>query len=457
MSINDSIREYLRSKSQGAKATDISVGTGEKRSSVSKTLSRMEASGEVRKTGLLYSLNPDVMRDPNPERGGLGRAGVRRDTEVAAWTPGIDYDQNGGELRTPARPVLREVAAEAQDPDEAELFAEFGLDPQKWQITNLRRSRWESGVSGNWLEAYRASFAPRSVLASAPISDELMRDFLATYGGPETVYGSNETWMVPVGDLQLGKPDGGGTEGIVERFARCTEAVRRDLEARGGVDRLILPWLGDCIEGIVSQGGRNVARLDRTITEQVRILRRLTLHQIGTLAPLANRVLVVAVPGNHDETTRDQNMEPRDSWAVDATSAVADALALSSDFGHVDFLFPEPEELGATVNVGTADKPYVVHFTHGHSARNPDKMAAWWANQAHGRQEAGAADLLVTAHFHHFRLEQTGGGRTWLQIPALDGGSDYFRRRSGEDSPAGMVQMRLTGTAAGWADLTIHG
>lgn len=70
---------------------------------------------------------------------------------------------------------------------------------------------------------------------------------------------------------------------------------------RGRVETLVLPWLGDCLEGVVSQGGRLAARLDLSITEHVRVYRRLMMHQVATLAPQADRVMVAAVPGNHDE------------------------------------------------------------------------------------------------------------------------------------------------------------
>lgn len=454
MTLRDRITEYLARNGASTPApVGHAIGSNPKRAQ--ETLSRMVTSGHARKNedGTYDLTDADALRAPeSPGAERLPQAPVRRDQSIAKWSAGVEYDQGGGELRT--LPELIDSPTEAADPEEAALFAQFGLDPLRWEITNLRRSTWQV-YDETWREAYRASFKPRT--ASQSLTEVELDNFLTYYACQYPLTPDKETWMVPVGDLQLGKPDGGGSAGIVERFARGTESVRRDLEARGGVDRLILPWLGDCIEGIVSQGGRNVARLDRTLTEQVRILRRLTLHQIGTLAPLANEVLFVAIAGNHDETSRDQTTEPRDSWAIDAASAVSDALALTEDFAHVRFLFPEPEELGVTVDIGTDENPYVVHFNHGHSARNPAKIAEWWGKQAHGRQSAGAADLLVCAHFHHLRVEQTGGGKTIMQIPALDGGSDYFRRRTGEESQAGMVQVRITpGKGLGWDSLTVH-
>jgi hypothetical protein len=65
--------------------------------------------------------------------------------------------------------------------------------------------------------------------------------------------------------------------------------------------------------------------------------------------------------------------------------------------------------------------------------------------------------MLVTAHFHHLRVEHTGGNRTWLQIPALDGGSEWYRERAGEEGVTGMVSVEITpGAGQGWRSLTVH-
>jgi len=63
--------------------------------------------------------------------------------------------------------------------------------------------------------------------------------------------------------------------------------------------------------------------------------------------------------------------------------------------------------------------PFVIAFTHGHVVNSPDRMLDWWKGQAFGHQKAGEADMLVSAHFHHYRNRAAGKRRTWLQIPAL--------------------------------------
>jgi LAGLIDADG-like domain len=214
----------------------------------------------------------------------------------------------------------------------------------------------------------------------------------------------------------------------------------------------------NCLEGITSQGSRMLTTLDIPVSEQVRVYRRLMMHQIATLAPLAGKVVIPVVPGNHDETTRVQEMPIRDSWAIEGASAVADWMSGRPEYSHVEFLFPEPDQAGVTVDVGPDGTPYVVTFIHGHTTgTRPDRIIEWWRGQAHGRLPAGRADMLVSAHYHHLRTEQTGGRRTWLQIPALDGGSEWYRRKSGEDAQSGIVTVDITpGSGTGWSNLTVR-
>ena len=216
------------------------------------------------------------------------------------------------------------------------------------------------------------------------------------------------------------------------------------------VDGILLPWLGDCMEGLVSQGGAlaMAGRLDLTMTEQLRVYRRLMLHQIQSFAPLSDRIVIPVVPGNHDEVQRIGKVQRRydDSWAIEGAVAVADALKLAPGYEHISFVFPGRDELTITLNVGGTD----VGFAHGHQfGRDPMK---WWANQSHGMQPIGGSTLLLGAHLHHLRVEQSGA-KSFVQIPALDGGSTWWRHRTGQDAPSGMVSLLIG--HGGWSDLVV--
>lgn len=367
----------------------------------------------------------------------------------AGWEPGVAWDGNAGTLTT--------SPMDAPPRDWVELLAVWDLDPAEYEVVEPVQYRaWDAGIGeGNVqrLFYYRANI--RRKRAGGVSADDLV-DAIAKWRPrkqADPVEGGL-SYVVAAGDLQLGKPDGDGTAGTVERFLTKTDAAvtrLKELRRLGRpVSDITLPWLGDCVEGLYSQGGALAAagRLDLSITEQVRVFRRLMLHQVKVFAPLADRVVIPVVPGNHDEAQRVGKVvrSYTDSWAVEGAAAVSDAIRLSGGFENVSFVFPQDDEL--TVTLDLAGTP--TGFAHGHQfGRDPIK---WWANQAHGMQPIGSATLLLGAHLHHLRVEQTGA-KSFIQIPALDGGSQWWKHRTGQDSPAGLVTM-LVGHG-GWGDLAV--
>ena len=393
---------------------------------------------------LSMSLTDDLSKLGNDEQ----RKRERKEIP-AGFEPGIEYDSSGGILRSIPRPA-------GNEPDHAELLAEFELDPAKWRITGLRRSKWQRW-DGEWLESFRATFVPNSGSNLVPIDDLL--DVVSKWkpvkrdSSPVKASVSNVAYVVVLADTQVGKIDGGGSEQIIKNVLHKTDlAASRLKELRKAgreIGTVYLPQLGDCIEGFNSQGGKNVWRTDLDLTAQIRVYRRLLLHMVKTFAPLADRVIVPCVPGNHDEAVRVGNSMATtytDSFALDAASAVADALADHPDFKHVSFVFPKYDTLTVTLDMAGT----VVGLAHGHQCRG--KAVEWWKNMAHGQQDIGEATLLLTGHYHHLKIEQSGR-KTWMQSPALDGGSTWFENSSGQAAPAGMLTL-LVGNG-GWSSVEI--
>jgi predicted phosphodiesterase len=367
----------------------------------------------------------------------------------AGFEPGIEYDSSGGVLRSVPRPA-------GDEPDHAELLAEFELDPAKWRITGLRRSKWQRWDE-QWLESFRATFVPTS--GALHVDPQELLDIVAKWkprkgDSSHTAQRSGTlAYVVVLADTQVGKIDGDGSEGIIQNVLHKTDlAVARLKELRKAgrdIGTVYLPQLGDCIEGMNSQGGKHIWRTDLDLTAQIRVYRRLLLHMVKAFAPLADKVIVPCVPGNHDEAVRVGNSMATtytDSFALDAASAVADALADHPDFKHVSFVFPKYDTLTVTLDMAGT----VVGLAHGHQCRG--KAIDWWKNQAHGQQDIGEATLLLTGHYHHLRIEQSGR-KTWMQAPALDGGSTWFENSSGQAAPAGM--LTLTVGNGGWSNVQI--
>lgn len=346
-----------------------------------------------------------------------------------AWRPRLELDPNGGYLVSTPRSAV-------EQPDAAQLLSEFDLDPSAWKVTHLRRSRWQA-ANGEWLESYRASVIPVSPTLPDGDIDALIKSVEKWKPGKAKKSSGEAAFVFNIGDTQYGKDAGGGSEEIVERVLAGYEAgvVRfKELQKLGrNIGTIVLPQLGDCIEGSSSQNGKLLTRSDLGVTSQVRLARRMLLAQIKAFAPLADRIIVPVVPGNHDEPHRISATDPIDSWQIDIVAAVQEACELSGEFSHVEFRYPERDDHTLAIEVcGTT-----LGFAHGHQSRDAVK---WWHGQATGRTPVGSADVLITGHFHHFKAQQVGP-RLWLQVPAADGGSPWFRDKTGLDSPTGFVSL----------------
>lgn len=376
------------------------------------------------------------------------------------YEPGVAYEADGSMLvTTPPMPQLGEdewdeaVAAFIKVPEgfKARLVAAT-YDPAAWHRDADRVGEKHSAYTAPvW--RYKFHVAPDLTNVSA---DDLLDEIRRWKPRKRALPTGSMAYLVAPGDMQFGKSDGDGTEGIVIRFMeKIDQAADRLVALRKqghSIGEVYLSLLGDCIEGTVSQGGRLIWRLDLTLTEMVRVYRRLVLYAVKRLAPLAERLVVIAIPGNHDEAVRvGDKMATRydDSWAIEGCVAVADALADRDDFKHVSFVFPGKDELTVTVDMAGT----IVGFAHGHQfGSGKDAAHTWWAKQAHGIQPIGDATLLMAGHLHHLRVEQPGA-KTFIQVPALDGGSTWFKHRTGAEADPGLVTL-LVGNG-GWSNLEV--
>lgn len=134
-------------------------------------------------------------------------------------------------------------------------------------------------------------------------------------------------------------------------------------------------------------------------------------------------------------------MQDNDDLAI--VEQVAEILAANSEaFGHVKFAIAKD---ALTLTIPSAG--WIIGITHGHIARagggTEAKLQRWWEGQAAGRQPIGDSDVLVTGHYHHLRVADWGGC-VWLQAPAMEGGSEWWRVSSGQMSQIGMLSFVTT-------------
>lgn len=350
------------------------------------------------------------------------------------WQPRTEFDGVRGYLQT--KPLENEPAQSDWDG----LLQEFGYDPAQVRIVgNVRTSRWQR-YDGEWLQAYR--FSIEAVGASASVTD--IEEIIKKAKPPRVKDCAGGHWFVfQVSDLQLGKRSrDGGTEQIIERFVQAVDGAVAEFKAlrRCGIEGIQLSFPGDCLEGSVSQGGRNLGFLtSETVPEQFRIFRRLLMHAVEQTAPLVSRLLVHVVNGNHDEAQRQLNTNPGDGWATEAAISLDDALQMNREaYGHVEVKVPDAWSGSLTEQVGDT----VVTVIHGHQFRQQHQAGAWWQKQAYHLQPAGAAQLLQHGHFHTLYVERDAV-KTRICSPTLDNGSDYYRDQHGADSLRGGLTYLL--------------
>ncbi|QNE75346.1 hypothetical protein F0344_12600 [Streptomyces finlayi] len=318
-----------------------------------------------------------------------------------------------------------------------------GLDPAEWTVTGLRSSEWtmangETGLSTRFTFAR----AGTSSTGERPPIDDLLAA-IKTHGTEPafTEIEGDHTFIVALGDTQFGKIDGDGIEGTITRTIACLNAAADRLSwyrERFNIEHVHIAWLGDHVEGFVSQGGANTWRTQLTLTEQIRLTRRVMLHAVLTFAPMANRLTVAAVPGNHGEAVRINGKGTTrydDSHDTESLIAVQDAAKLNPElFGHVEFFVPDTDELTVVVECSGT----VVAHAHGHQWR-PGKHFTWWQGQAFNRESAmHQADLLLAGHLHHEHVD-SDGPRTFIQPPAMESESTWWRHAKGTTGAPGLI------------------
>lgn len=362
-----------------------------------------------------------------------GLSGRGQDKRTVApkesWRPQLELDSDGGFfVSSPRKPD--------EPANSAELLAEFDLNPDEWIVTNVRRSKWQT-YHGDWLESFRVTLLPASKRGTLLDVDSIEKELKAWRPAKGVkAFTGDLTAIYNVGDTQWGKDAGDGTLGTVKRVREGIEASvarHKELKSRG-VGRIALPQLGDCIEGVVSQNGKIAGRLDLSLTQQIRVGRRMLLEWVKAFAPLTEDLLIPVVPGNHDESHRQLITDPMDSWQVEIVQQVLDIAKENPALQHVEGRFAERDNSTLTVDMSGT----MIGFAHGHQGRG--NIEKWWEGQALGRTPIGLADVLITGHFHHFKANQVGPN-LWIQIPAMDGGSPWFRDNRGLESPPGIVSL----------------
>lgn len=372
------------------------------------------------------------------------------------WRPFVEYD---------ATTATGTTAPMAEDATEEDILRSLSLRPEEWEITSLRVGKWQAGSEGEWRTSYRIS-AKRHVAGGVLLDPaELLAAADSWTPQTRTSVPGTETLVVCLADWQIGKGERGGSAAAIDRILTAGQGVVdriQELRAIGrSIGSITVLGLGDIVESCSGFYPSQTATVDLDTRSQVRVSWQVLTGLLRMWAPMVDRINVYPVGGNHGEVRSGASalavMGSADNLDLLVFEAARDVMADRPGLEHIKFHMPENPLIALADCAGVP-----VGITHGHlmgGGTNPAaKAEKWWKGQAFGRADLAEARILVTGHYHHLNMaEWSEDGRTWMQTPAMDGGSQWFRDVSGQSARTGVLTF-LAGRrlgVMGWADMQV--
>jgi hypothetical protein len=337
------------------------------------------------------------------------------------------------------------------EPNETQLIEGWQLDPQIWSIIpgTLLVNRWQ--MSGEWQYQYKARL--QRLTAPRLNTDELLAG-INRYKPPKPPTKKNDFALVVCpSDLQIGKADGDGTEGTIQRIMSSWTRIIAHAKAVKP-STIYIVGMGDLVENCDGHYASQTFTVELDRRQQVRVVRRLIRDLVVGLSRLGIPMVVSGVAGNHGENRKDGKAftGPGDNDDVAVFEMVAEALATNPEsFGHVAFHVPDDSMHLMFEMYGKR-----VGFAHGHiagrGATPQQKQQNWWKDHAFMQSPIGDSDILVTAHYHHLSVVDHGP-RVHFQCPAMDGGSVWWENKGGGKSKPGVLTFTVDDD--GWDNLKV--
>lgn len=243
---------------------------------------------------------------------------------------------------------------------------------------------------------------------------------------------------------QIGKAGdhGGGTPETLERINKAMQRAHDIWGREGYPGEVFLVDIGDIIENIFNSKSQKATN-DLTLPEQVETAINLYVRLLGQLVVNIPIVHHVAVTSNHGEARTDYKENPYDAendWGLMIQRMVQ---ARCEDKGW-DVKFHRPtwnEDTTVAVNMHGV----TFAFNHGHHSGNQNNMKKWLHGQIVGRRPGWAADFWMFGHYHSDYYFRFGAGQVAFGAPAIDPGSLWYARSTGESCPPGILLVQTVG------------
>jgi predicted phosphodiesterase len=359
----------------------------------------------------------------------------------AEWTPGVTWMGDEGTITTP--PVEGEV-----HPDWSGVLKMWGLDPEHFAVVEPVLFNVWGDTLGVLNRQWKGKVVRKGRQETADI-ESLIAEIKKHKPRERKEIEGGASLVVCASDWQVGKRDGDGLKGLVGRWLQAIDDVEfrlKELKKLGRpIDSITVLCLGDLVEGCDGHYDIQTFTVEVDRRDQVKIARRLLRDALIRWSKVVPSITVAAIGGNHGENRKNGKSFTTlgDNDDVALVESVAEIFQANPEaYGHIKFAIPS-DELSLTLEV----HGQIIGITHGHLARSGQgvegKLRRWIADQTLGRQKIGDCDILVTGHYHSFKLADWGGVK-WLQAPALDGGSVWWRQSTGEIADVGVLTFLVS-------------
>ena len=330
--------------------------------------------------------------------------------------------------------------------DQDGILRKFGYDPAQIAIVGSPRiSKWEQRSRNRetnewetvWLTAYKFAIANKGFDVDLPA---LYNEVRKTKYKPVDHDGAEATIVVCWADIQTGKVDHlGGLEEMLHRLEQKRTNLTAYLKTQK-FDHIVVADVGDIIEGFSNFPAQHRTNC-LSLMDQVDVAATEFWKTIRLCAQYAP-VDVLSIPSNHCAWRREGKNagKPTDDWGLHINKR----LERLNEETQLPVTFYRPPDWMETLQFDI--RGTVLGLAHGHQVNSPAQIPNWWSKMSH--HGILNADVLVTGHFHFFKVEPSGrtaGGRSkWhIQAPTLDNGSAWVLNKQGEDGDPGLCVFRI--------------
>lgn len=359
-------------------------------------------------------------------------------TAPTNFRPGVEFDGTEGTATTPG------YSTEPQNFDE--FLIDAGLNPEEIDIIPpVRTSRWQQREGGEWLTSYRFTFRRKTAGIDLPL---LLAEAKKKVKPPKVRSTQERALVVLWSDLQVGKVDyRGNSQSLIERV-ELMQSRLIDLVKRERPEQIIFADLGDTIESFYNAADlQQLATNDLSLMEQVDLATTFAWQTLRLLYEHVPNITYASVGSNHCQFRIGKQVigKATDDWGVFIGRQLA-RLAKEKEL-NIRFLEPQAHDESLAVDV-FEDGFHILGVVHGHQAKRPDGMAAFWRGQAFGRGPLADATLVCHGHWHHLRVTELGStprgtSRFLVMAPTMDNGSGWWKKVTGEDSVPGLATLIL--------------